>query len=118
MFKQVSEELVTWLSSQTEFTDVMLRSGKLYLFPIVARIENTLPLATYVLGERVSETKDKAQILVTVRFWFGVEKYDQCCEFTDAMTNLIDEAFMLESSSIEYNEESETFYGEVNFNLV
>lgn len=122
MFKSISEELVVWLSSQTAFTDVMKRTvdgiDKLFVFPIVARIENTLPLTTYVLSERVPETKDKGQILITIRFWFGVEKYDACCEFTDTMTDLIDEAFMLDNALIDYNEESETFYGEINFNLI
>jgi hypothetical protein len=122
MFKSISEELVQWLSGLTEFTSVMQRNvdgnDKLFLFPIVARIENPLPLTTYVMSERVPETKDKAQVIVTLRFWFGVESYDACCDFTDVMSDIIDDAYMFESSMIDYNEESETFFGEVNFNLV
>ncbi len=122
MFKQISEELVHWLGALPQFTAIMKREingvNTLMLFPIVARVENTLPLTTYVLSERLQETKDKAQITITLRFWFGVEKYDDCCEFTDKMTDFVDELYMLDSSSIEYNEEFETFFGEVNFNLI
>jgi len=122
MFKDISVELVNWLSGLTEFTSVMQRNvdgnDKLFLFPIVARIENEFPFTTYVLSERIPETKDKAQITVTLRFWFGMEQYDVCCEFTDTMSELIDQNYLFDSSSIDYNAEYETFYGEVNFNLV
>lgn len=118
MFKEISLEVRNYLAALTEFTDVMLRGNKLFLFPIVASIENQLPLATYVLGDRLPETKDKSQITVTLNFWFNIESYDQCCEFTDAIANKIDEDYILQSSSIEYNEESETFSGIINFSII
>jgi len=118
MFKTISEEIRTYLAALPEFASVMERDGKVYLFPIVASIENTLPLSTYVLSERLPQTKDKSQIDITLNFWFNIESYDLCCDFTDTITDLIDDKFMLRSSSIEYNEESETFSGIINFNII
>lgn len=118
MFKSISVELRNYLGSLPEFTDVMKRDGKLFLFPIVADISNALPLSTYVLGERLPDTKDSSQIPVTLNFWFPIESYDLCCEFTDTMTQLIDDKYILQSSSIEYNEESATFSGTLIFNLI
>lgn len=118
MFKEISVEVRNYLAALPEFTAVMLRANKLFLFPIVASIDNPLPLATYVLGDRLPETKDKSQLTITLNFWFSVEKYDQCCEFTDAIANKIDNDYLLQSSSIEYNEESETFSGIINFSII
>jgi len=118
MFKERSIAVRNYLASLSEFTYVMQRDGKLFLFPIVASIENTLPLSTYVLSERTPETKDKSQVTITLNFWFSIEKYDDCCDFTDTICELIDEKYLLQSSSIEYNEESETFSGIINFNII
>lgn len=118
MFKTISEEIRTYLASLPEFTAVMERDGKLFLFPIVASIENGFPLSTYVLSERLPQTKDKSQIEITLDFWFNIESYDQCCEFTDTICDLIDEKFIMNSSSIEYNEESKTFSGIINFSII
>jgi len=118
MFKSISVELRDYLGSLPEFTAVMKRGEKLFLFPIVADISNALPLSTYVLGERLPDTKDKSILPVTLSFWFPVESYDQCCEFTDTITELIDAKYNLLSSSIEYNEESATFSGIIIFNLI
>lgn len=118
MFKEISVEVRNYLASLPEFTSVMERDSKLFLFPIVASIDNQLPLSTYVLGERLPETKDKSQITVTLNFWFNIESYDQCCEFTDAIANKIDDDYILQSSSIEYNEESGTFSGIINFSII
>lgn len=122
MFKEISVSVREFLSSLPEFTNVMQRDvagvNKLFLFPVVASIENELPLATYVLGERLPDTKDKSQILVTLNFWFDQESYDQCCDFTDAITDIIDDRFLLQSASVEYNEESATFSGIINFSII
>ncbi len=118
MFKTVSEEIYSFLTSLPEFTSVMNRDGKNYLWPMVAPIETELPLATYVLGDRTPETKDKSQIVATLAFWFGIESYDDCCEFTDSISNAVDENYILVSSSIEYNPESNTFSGIINCKLI
>jgi hypothetical protein len=68
------------------------------LFPDIASIDNALPISTYILGERVPETKDQSQVLITLNFWFDIES-DQCCEFTDAIANKIDNDFILQSAS-------------------
>lgn len=122
MFKEVSVKTVDYLKNLPEFTSVMKRTvegnEKLFLFPIVASIENSLPLTTYVLSERTPLTKDESQIIVTLNFWFDIESYDACCEFTDTIANLIDDQFILISAEIEYNDESATFSGVINFNLI
>jgi hypothetical protein len=118
MFKDTSIQVREYLAGLTEFTAVMQRDSKLFLFPVIASIDNALPISTYILGERVPETKDKSQVLITLNFWFDIESYDQCCEFTDAIANKIDNDFILQSASIEYNEESECFSGIINFNLI
>lgn len=118
MFKAISEELRTYLGGLMEFMSVMQRDDKLFLFPIVASIENTLPLSTYVLSERTPYTKDRSQINITLNFWFNIESYDQCCDFTDTMSELIDAKYLFQSSAIEYNEESETFSGIINFSII
>lgn len=118
MFKDISIQLREYLAAIPEFTAVMQRDSKLFLFPIIASLENDLPLSTYVLGERLPETKDKSQLVVSLNFWFDVESYDQCCEFTDAIANKIENDFILISASIEYNEESLCFSGIINFNLI
>ncbi|WP_281225367.1 hypothetical protein [Flavobacterium aquiphilum] len=122
MFKETSLSVVDYLKNLPEFTAVMQRivdgNEKLFLFPLVASIENTLPLTTYVLSERTPLTKDVSQVIVTLNFWFGMESYDACCEFTDTLTDLIDDKFLLQSSSIEYNEETATFSGIINFSII
>lgn len=122
MFKQLSIETRDFLKELPDFTNVMQRPvdgvDKLFLFPIVAGIENTLPLTTYVLGERMPETKDNGQLVITLNFWFDVESYDECCDFTDKIADAIDDSYLLQSSSIEYNEESGTFSGIINFIII
>jgi hypothetical protein len=122
MFKQLSIQTRDYLKNLPDFTAVMQRNvagvDKLFLFPIIAGIENTLPLTTYVLGERLPETKDQGQLVITLNFWFNIESYDACCDFTDKIADAIDSDFLLQSSSIEYNEESGTFSGVINFIII
>jgi len=122
MFKDLSVQTRNFLASLTEFTSVMQREidgeSKLLLFPIVASLGTPFPFATYVLSEKTPQTKDSGQIIITLDFWFSIEQYDQCCEFTDAIEEKIDEKFLFLSSSIEYNEETETFSGVINFNII
>ncbi|WP_268846456.1 hypothetical protein [Flavobacterium aestivum] len=92
--------------------------GKVFLFPIVALEGNTLPLATYYLDERTPETKDRSLIDISIIFWFDQDAYDACCSFTDTMIEKIEEEYNFLSSKIEYNEESYTYSGIVNFNLL
>ncbi|WP_369616915.1 hypothetical protein [Flavobacterium sp. CFS9] len=90
---------------------------KTFLFPIVALEGNSLPISTYYLGERTPETKDRTQVDIVVIFWFDQNSYDACCAFTDAMVDQIDNKYNFISASIDYNEESFTYSGMVNFKL-
>lgn len=122
MFSSLSVEIYSFFSTIPEFNAVMKRTvdgeEKIFLFPIVALEGNSLPLTTYVLGERTPETKDRSQIEILIMFWFDQNSYDTCCSFADTMINKIDEKYNLLSSSIEYNEESFTYSAIVNFNLL
>lgn len=118
MFEEISIEVNEYLSSLSEFKSVMERNGKVFLFPIVASFGTEFPFSTYVLGERIPETKDKSQIVVTLDFWFNVEQYDACCRFTDTISDLIEDRYILLSSSIEFNAEATTFTGVINFNII
>lgn len=121
MFKEISITVYDYLKSLPQFTAIMQRvvdgNDKLFLFPIVASLENTLPLTTYVLSEKTPLTKDVSQIIITLNFWFDIESYDQCCEFTDTISELIDEKYLFQTASIEYNDESGTFSGTINFSI-
>lgn len=122
MFNSVSKQIYAFFSEMPEFQAVMQREVegelKTFLFPIVASETNSLPLATYVLDERTPETKDRSQLNISIAFWFDKDSYDDCCIFTDAMVLKVDDEFNLISSSIEYNEESYTYSGLINFNLL
>lgn len=122
MFNSVSIEIYNFFSGLPEFQAVMQRmvdgAPKTFLFPIVASEENGLPLTTYLLGERTPDTKDRSLLDISVSFWFDKNSYDACCAFTDAMTEKVDETYNLISSSIEYNDESLTYSGIINFNLL
>lgn len=122
MFNSVSQELYSFFSVISEFNAVMQRvvdgEEKTFLFPIVALEGNSLPLTTYILGERTPATKDKSQLDIIVIFWFDQGSYDQCCAFADTMIEKIDEKYNFISSSVDYNEESYTYSAMVNFNLM
>ncbi|MHC0441612.1 hypothetical protein [Flavobacterium sp. 3-210] len=122
MFESISKELYSFFSGLPDFNAVMKRNEggteKTFLFPIVALEGNTLPLSTYILGDRNPETKDRSQVDIIVIFWFDQNSYDACCAFTDAMVQHIDARYNLLSASIDYNEESFTYSGMVNFNLL
>lgn len=122
MFEKVSTELYSFFSGLPDFNAVMKRNEggieKTFLFPIVALEGNSLPLSTYYLGERTPDTKDRSQVDIVVIFWFDQNSYDACCAFTDSMAEQIDKKYNLLSASIDYNEESFTYSGMVNFNLL
>lgn len=118
MFTQLSQEIYEFFSANTAFKAVMEHDGKVNIFPIVASEKNKLPLTTYVLGDREPETKDRTQIPITVMFWFDENSYTKCCQFTDAMVDLVTSKYNFLSAAIEYNEESLTYSGSIVFNLL
>jgi len=122
MFKSISQELFSFFSGIPEFLNVMQRevdgSPKIFLFPVVALEGNTLPLTTYILGERTPDTKDKSQLDINVIFWFDQTSYDQCCDFADMMVEKINEKYDFISASVDYNEESYSYSAIVNFKLM
>ena len=122
MFNSISQEVYSFFSSLPEFNAVMQRDvdgePKTFLFPIVASEENGLPITTYILDERTPGTKDRSLLGVSVSFWYDKNSYDACCIFTDTMYNKVDEKYNILSSSVDYNEESFTYSGTINFNLL
>ncbi|WP_202703153.1 hypothetical protein [Flavobacterium sp. UGB4466] len=118
MFESISKEIFEFFTTLPAFTNVMQRADINYIYPIVAPLNTSFPFTTYVLGERSPETKDKSQIVATIAFWYDVENYDACASFTDTMSDTVDDKYIFLSSSIEYNEESNTFSGVINFNVI
>ncbi len=119
MFKQLSIDIVTFLTSLAEFNAVMVRDGKTFLFPMVAYEDNALPLTTYSLGEKIAGSKDENSIDFTLNFWFSVEQYDQCCEFTDTIEEKLETVgFNATSSKIDFHEDAKTYYGQINVNAL
>lgn len=118
MFEAISKEIFDFFTTLPAFVAVMKRDNVDYIFPMVAPISTSFPFTTYVLGERSPETKDKSQIVATIAFWYNIENYDDCAGFTDAMSDVVDDKYIFLTSSIEYNEDSNTFSGVINFNIV
>ena len=119
MFEQLSLDIVALLLGCEAFTNVMVRDGKPYLFPMVASEENGLPLATYALGEKKPGTKDLNELSFAICFWFGMEKYKECCQLTDAVEEyLIDNDYVVQNSKIEFEFESKSYMGIINVSLI
>ena len=118
MFEQASIDLVHYLESSTDFTSVMEHDGQINLFPIIALEDTVLPLATYMVGEVSPMTKEVQNLSITLMLWFSTEKYLECCQLTDKMIDYISERYQFTASSIEFNEESFTYSGVINFNLI
>lgn len=117
MFKSISEEVYNYLNTITAFTDVMVRNGKVFLFPIVASEGTDYPFSTYILSERLPDTKDRSLITITLMLWFSAESYKECCELTDAICEAIDVDHILTSAQVDYNEQYNTYAGMINFQL-
>lgn len=115
MFTEISTQVKTYLEALPAFTSVMTHDEVLHLFPIVASEGRKLPLATYIMGEEIPETKDKTMLPVTLALWFDKEKYNECCVLTDAVKAAIQNDLDFISASIEFNEESFTYSGIINF---
>lgn len=111
---QTSENIVSFLGSQTPFTSVMATK----IFPVVALPGTEAPFATYRINEETPLTKDGDQSNLTVFFWFGPTKYKDCISFTDAMKEIFKNSSDYEwvSSSVDYIEENASFVGIINLN--
>ena len=119
MFEQLSADIVALLMGCEAFTNVMVRSGKPYLFPMVASEENGLPLTTYALGEKKPGTKDLNEISFAICFWFGIESYTACCQLTDAIEEYLEESdFIVQNSKVEFEFESKCYMGVINVSLI
>lgn len=114
MLKQLSEEIITFLMAQSEFTDVMTKKP----FPILALGNNQYPLTTYRIFETRGVTKDASGATFEIMFWFGIEQYDECVDFTDAMATLLKTKYRFVSSTIDLSEETMQYNGIINLEKI
>jgi len=114
-FKSISEEIYTFLNAQSAFTTVMGNK----IFPVVASESTVLPLTTYRIVQGRGQTKDADGYTIELAFWFSVEKYDQCMEFLDTMTEIFKNSnYKWVSSEPDFNEESYTYNGIINLEKI
>ena len=118
MFETTSIELYQYLNQSQDFKDVMEHDGVVNLYPIVALESTVLPLATYLMGEVTPMTKELQNVSVSLVLWFSIENYTECCQLTDKMIDYISDRYQFLNSSIEFNEESLTYSGVINFNTL
>lgn len=114
MLKQLSQELFTFLTSQTGFTDVMAQR----IFPIVALANNVFPLTTYRITEVRGASKDATGATFELSFWFAVEQYDECVDFTDAMVTLLKTKYRFISSTVDLSEDTMYYNGIINLEKI
>lgn len=114
MLKQLSQELFTFLTAQTDFTDVMVQR----IFPIIALANNTFPLTTYRITEVRGASKDATGAAFELSFWFGIEQYDECVDFTDAMVTLLKTKYRFISSTVDLSEDTMYYNGIINLEKI
>lgn len=110
MLRQLSEEIFETLTSSTAFTSVMQEK----IFPILASEKQTTPLTTYRITELKSLSKDSKNASLELMFWFGINQYDECIDFTDAMTELLKTKYRFISSTVDISEDTKYYNGIIN----
>jgi len=114
MLKQLSEEIISFLWAQSEFTTVMAKKP----FPIIALAGNDFPLTTYRITEVLGVSKDAAGATFELSFWFGLEQYDECVDFTDAMVTLLKTKYRFISSTVDISEDTMNYNGIINLEKI
>jgi hypothetical protein len=113
--KAVSEQIYQFFTSQTGFTDVM--STKLY--PVVGNLEVGYPFAVYNITQQTGITKDADAFTVVISGYFEDNQYDDCAEFSDAMTVLLKNTRSYDwvTSEIGFVQENQSFVASIKFNI-
>ena len=114
MLKQLSQDLFSFLTAQTAFTDVMVER----IFPIIALAGNVYPLTTYRIAEVRGASKDATGATFELAFWFGIEQYDECVDFTDAMVTLLKTKYRFISSTVDLSEDTFYYQGIINLEKI
>ncbi|MCG9792484.1 hypothetical protein [Flavobacterium algicola] len=111
---ELAQELITFLLSKTEFTEVM--SDR--LTPIVSSETSPYPFANYMVKDDPGFTKDADAQSGSLFFYFEKEGYMKCAQFLDVMKPIIKEKYEWLGSDIEFVESDQSFVGIINFNKV
>jgi hypothetical protein len=114
MLKQLSQDLFSFLTAHSSFTDVMVER----VYPIVALGDNVFPLATYRITEVRGASKDATGATFEMSFWFGIEQYDECVDFTDAMVTLLKTKYRFISSTVDLSEDTMFYQGIINLEKI
>jgi hypothetical protein len=110
MLKQLSIEIFETLTSETAFTDVMDQK----VFPILASENQETPLTTYRITELKPLSKESRNASFELMFWFGINQYDECVDFTDAMVSLLATKYRFISSTVDISEDTKFYNGIIN----
>lgn len=110
MLRQLSEEIFETLISSTAFTSVMQEK----VFPILASGNQTAPLTTYRITELSPLSKESKNASFELMFWFGINQYDECVDFTDAMTELLKTKYRFISATVDISEDTKFWNGIIN----
>lgn len=110
-----SEQLFTFLTTHSDFTDVM----GLKVYPIVGLEGAKLPFATYKIQEQQGLSFDGDQVNVQLFLWFNANEYSKCAAFVDKVKPLIENHsnYIWESQTVDYVEDAGTFVGIINFKI-
>lgn len=114
MLKLISQELFSFLTGQSEFTAVMGQK----VFPIIALGKNDFPLTTYRISEVRGVSKDANGATIELAFWFGLEQYDECIDFTDSMQELLSTEYRFVSSTVDLSEDTMYYNGIINLEKI
>jgi hypothetical protein len=110
---KISEELIAFLATHTDFTTAMGTR----IFPIVAPDQTTFPFATYRINEVANLSCDGTSSAVQLYFWFGQNEYKKAVDFVDKMKPIIEEKqnYEWQDSTVDFIEEGFSFVGIINF---
>jgi hypothetical protein len=111
---KISEALVLFLSTHSDFTDKM----GIKIFPIVAPEKTPSPFTTYRINEQTPLSKDGTAATIQLYFWYGQNEYAKCATFTDAMKLIIEENenYEWQDATVDFNTEFLCYVGIINLN--
>lgn len=116
-------QLVALLKGDAVFTATMGEGLACMLFPMVAKEGTPATFAVYQIA-REPGTKDGANYLFTLQFFFPTDKHTEMIDFTEAMISLLEGSKLYEMgmTTTDYTDEQKvgflSLYSTINFNTI
>ena len=109
---KISEELILFLATHSDFTDAM----GIKVFPIVAPEGTNFPFTTYRINEQSNLSYDGTSASVQLYFWFGPKDYKKAVDFVDKMKPIIEnkQNYEWQNSTVDFIEDGFSFVGIIN----